>query len=214
MLKPLALSGCVGVTLAADVIGLTLSTAVDLENMIEGASMKGPRSSYQAGKSKAAIAAVALVALCASASFSAAQNRLSVGTLTCRANAGTGPTVNLRQRMRCHFVSSWGRLRGYSGIVTEFATGPDRSRGNVMRWSVLMKSRPTSRRFLTGRYIAASKTGEIGPGVDGKDLVGGADRSIVLRPSSSSRGRSAMNLAPEVAALAIDYGRGPRKREI
>ena len=176
--------------------------------------MKALGNSYQAGKSQAAIAAVALVALCASTSFGVAQNRLSVGTLTCRANAGTGPTINPRQRMRCHFVSSWGRLRGYSGIVTDFASGPDRRSGNVMRWSVLMRSRPTSRGFLTGRYIAASKTGEFGPGVDGRDLVRGADRSIILRPSSSSRGRSVVNLAPEVTALAIEYRRAPRKKEI
>ena len=83
-----------------------------------------------------------------------------------------------------------------------------------MRWSVLMRSRPTSCGFLTGRYIAASKTGELGPGVDGRDLVRGADRSIILRPSSSARGRSVVNLAPEVTALAIDYRRAPRKKEI
>ena len=174
--------------------------------------MKGFGSHHEAGKSRAAIVAVALVALCASASSGAAQNRHSVGTLTCRADAGMSLTTNLRQRMRCHFVSSWGRLRGYSGIVTEFESGVDVARGGVMRWSVLMKSRPTSRRFLTGRYIAAGKIGELG--VDGRDLVGGGGRSIILRPSSSSRGRSGANFAPEVIALTLDYRRAPRRREI
>ena len=176
--------------------------------------MKGLKNCREAGKSQVAIVALALVALCASASFAVAQNRLSVGTLTCRPNAGMSLTDNLPQRMRCHVVSSWGRLRGYSGIVTEFGSGVGVGRGGVMRWSVLMKSRPTSRRFLAGRYIAASKTGEPGPGVAGKDLVGRANRSIILRPSSSSRGRSAANLAPEVIALTIDYRRAPRRKEI
>jgi len=176
--------------------------------------MKGLEGHHEAGKSRAAILAVALLALCVSTSSGVAQNRHSVGTLTCTANAETSLTTNLRQRMRCHFVSSWGRLRGYSGIVTEFGSGAGLGRGGAMRWSVLTSSRPTSRRFLTGRYIAASRIGELGPGVDGKDLVGGADRSIILRPSSSSRGRSGVNFAPEVTALTIDYRRAPRKREI
>jgi hypothetical protein len=176
--------------------------------------MKGLKNYHEAHKSQVAIVAVALVVLCASASFGVAQNRFSVGTLTCGPNAGMSLTDNLRQRVRCHFVSSWGRLRGYSGIVTEFGSSADLSSGGVMRWSVSMSSRPTSRRFLTGRYIAASKIGELGPGVDGNDLVGGANRSIILRPSSSSRGRSAVNLAPEVIALTIDYRRAPRKKEI
>jgi hypothetical protein len=175
--------------------------------------MTGPESYYEGGKSHAAVVAVALVMLCASASFGVAQNRLGVGTLTCEPNARTRLTTSLHKRMRCHLVSSWGRLRGYSGIVTEFRSGADLSAGGIMRWSILMSSRPTRRSFLTGRYIAASKSGRLGPGVDGKHLVGGADRSIILRPSSSSRGRSVVNLAPEVTALTIDYRRPPRKRE-
>jgi hypothetical protein len=176
----------------------------------KGASMIWPKNRNGAGKSQAAIVTVALVALCASASFSVAQNRRSVGTLTCRANSGTGPTINLRQRMRCHFVSSWGRLRGYSGIVTEFRSGADLERGDFMRWSVWMGARGA----LAGRYIAASKIGELGPGVEGNDLVGGTDRSIILRPSASSRGRPDANFAPEITALTIDRLRAPRKREI
>jgi hypothetical protein len=174
--------------------------------------MTGPRNYYEAGKSQVAIVAVALVTLCASASFGAAQNRLSVGTLTCGPNARTSPTTDLR--MRCHLVTSWGRVRGYAGIVTEFRSGADLRGGGIMRWSILMNSRPARRSFLTGRYIAASKAGELGPGADGKDLVGGADQSIILRPSSSTRGRSVVNLAPEVTALRIDYRRAARKREV
>ena len=177
------------------------------------ASMTWPGNYFGIGKPQAAIAAIALVALCASTSFGVAQNRVRVGTLTCRANAGIDPAINLRQRMRCHYASSWGRLRGYSGIVTEFRSGADLGRGDFVRWSV-WSARRTARGALAGRYIAASKIGEPGSGVDGNDLVGGADRSIVLRPSASSRGRSDANFAPEVAALTIDRQRATRKREL
>ena len=182
--------------------------------MSEGSgAMTGLRGYYQAGRSQVAIVAVALVALCTSTSFGVAQNRANVGTLTCRSNAAMSPTTNLRQRLRCHFVSSWGRLEGYSGIATHFAGNADLKGGRFFRWSVLMSGRRTHRGALVGRYIAASEIGEAGPGIDRKDLVGGTDRSIILRASSSSRGRSKVNSAPEVTGLTIDHRRAPRKRE-
>ena len=151
--------------------------------------MTGLRGYYQDGRSQVAIVAVALVALCISTSFGAAQNRASVGTLTCRLNAAMSPTTNLPQRLRCHFVSSWGRMESYSAIATHFTSNADLKGGRFFRWSVLMSGRRTHRGALAGRYIAASEIGETGPGIDRKDLVVGTDRSIILRASSSSRSR-------------------------
>ena len=175
--------------------------------------MTGPKGSYQAGGSPVAIAAVALVALCASASFSEAQNRASVGTLTCTSNAAMSRATDLRQPLSCQFVSLWGSLESYSGIVTNLTSDADLTGGRIFRWSVLMSGRRTHRGALAGRYIAASEIGETGPGIDRKDLVRATDRSIILRASSSSRGRSEVNLAPEIAGLTIDHRRAPRKRE-
>lgn len=176
--------------------------------------MIGVKSYHEVGKSQAAIVALAVVALCASATLSAAQNRRNAGTLTCRTNSGMGLSIHLGQRLRCHYVGSWGRLRGYSGIVTELRSGADLGRGDFTRWSVWVSGRRTARGALVGRYIAASVSGELGPGIAGNDLVGGAGRSIILRPSASSRDRSGANFAPEVTALTIDRQRAPRKREI
>lgn len=159
-----------------------------------------------------AIVALALAMLCTSAPFAVAQNRTSVGTLTCRLNAGMGLTTNLRQRMRCHHVTTWGRLRAYSGIVAEFDSGTRLESGRVMRWSVLTSTRLTGRDALVGRYTAAGRIGATDSGVRDEDLVGGADRSIVLRASASSRGRSGVNPAPGVKELTIDPRRTPRQR--
>ena len=175
--------------------------------------MTGLRGCYQAGRSQVAIVAVALVALCISTSFGAAQSRASVGTLTCRLNAAMSPASNLPQRLRCHFVSTWGRIDGYSGMATHIAGNADLKGSRIFRWSVLMSGRRTHRGALAGRYIAASEIGEAGPGIDRKDLVGGTDRSIILRASASSRSRPKVNAAPEVTGLTIDHRRAPRKRE-
>lgn len=166
----------------------------------------------QAGRSRVAIVAVALVALCTGTSFSAAQGRANVGTLTCRSNAAPGPTTDLRQPLRCQFASTWGRLESYSGIVTKSSGNADLAGGRFFRWSALMSGRRT-RGALVGRYIAASEIGEAGPGIDRKDLVGGADRSVILRASASARGRSKVNAALEVTGLTIDHRRARRKGE-
>jgi hypothetical protein len=172
---------------------------------MKGAAMRGLKGS------QVAIAAVALAALFISTSFSAAQNRANVGTLTCRSNAAMSRATSLRQPLRCHFATSWGRLEPYSGIVTYLARNADLTGGGFFRWSVLMSGRRTHRGALVGRYIA-----EIGPGIGRKDLVG-ADRSIILRASrsansSSARSRSKVNAAPEIAGLTIEHRRARRKR--
>src|SRR6185295_7741776 len=141
--------------------------------------MTGLKGYDQAGRSQVAIAALALVALCASASFSEAQNRANVGTLTCRSNAAMSRTTDLRQPLRCQFVTSWGRLESHSAIVTKLTSNADLTAGSFFRWSVLMSGRRTHRGALVGRYIAASEIGETGPGIDRKDLVFATDRSII-----------------------------------
>lgn len=171
------------------------------------------RISYHKAVRSHAIAALALLVVCASGSFAVAENHANVGTLTCSVRAGTSLTTNLRQRMRCHFVSSWGRLQAYSGIVTQIESNTNLRGGRFMRWSVLTSARRPGRGALVGRYIAASRNDGASPGVGGNDLVGGIDRSIILRPSSSSRGRSGVNLALDVTELTIGYRRVARKKE-
>ena len=164
--------------------------------------MSGLDDRYRSVK-PVSIAVLALVALCCGTSLGAAQNRISVGTLTCTANAGLGLTTSLPHRMRCHYVSSWGRQRAYTGVVTEFDNSSVPGSGRLLRWSVLMSTRPARREALVGRYVVATKTGAAGLSVQGKDLVRGSDQSIVLRASSSSGGRAGINGAPGVIELTL-----------
>ena len=164
--------------------------------------MSGLDDRYRSVK-PVSIAVLALVALCCGTSLGAAQNRNNVGTLNCRANVGLVAT-SLPHRMRCHYVSSWGRQRAYTGVVTEFDNSSVPGSGRLLRWSVLMSTRPARREALVGRYVAATRTGAAGLSVQGKDLVGGSDQSIVLRASPSPGGREGINGAPGVIALTLD----------
>jgi hypothetical protein len=117
-------------------------------------------------------------------------------------------TTNPGQPMRCHLVTRWGRSRAYSGVVARFDSDAALRTGRFMRWSVLATSRNLRPGALIGRYVAAG--GEAG------DLIGAGEgqQSIVLRPSSSARGRSSVNLAPGVKDLSIDRWRRSRESTI
>lgn len=153
-------------------------------------------------------AATVLTVLCMTASFAVAQNRSGAGTLTCRANAGTELTTNLRQRMRCSHVTHLGRVQTYSGVIARFEGGAVPRTGRSMRWSVLATTRALARDALVGRYVAVDSTGPAGTRAG--DLVGEGAQSIVLRPSSSARGRSGVNVASGVKDISIDHWRRPR----
>lgn len=147
---------------------------------------------------------LALALLCTGMPMAKAQGR-AVGTLTCRANAAIEFATNSNQRMRCQFASSLGRTRGYSGVIARFEAVPGLASGRFMRWSVHTNARPFSRGALVGRYVAARNVAAPGAGVDGADLLGGRAGSepILLRPSSATRGRTGVNLAPGVKEISI-----------
>lgn len=149
--------------------------------------------------------AATLTLLCMSASVAAAQSRSRAGTLTCRANAAMELTVKLRQPMRCHYVSPWGRTQSYSGVIALFEGDAASAVSRFMQWSVLAATPKLARGALAGRYVATGGMGTAG--AEAGDLVGegtGAG-SIVLRPSSSARGRSRHNLASGVKDISIDH---------
>jgi hypothetical protein len=128
-----------------------------------------------------------------SSSAAATQGRTRAGTLTCTASAGFELVTSMRQRMRCQYVSSWGRVRSYSGVIARFEDNAVPREGRFIRWTVHADRRALARGALAGRYVAAANG----------DLVGGRDRSVTLRPSSSARGRSDVNLAPGVKDISI-----------
>ncbi len=162
----------------------------------------------------AVTAATALTVLCMSMSVAAAQSGSRAGTLTCTANAAMELTIKLRQPMRCHYVSPWGRTQSYSGVLARFEGDPASTASRFMQWSVLGTPPKLARGALVGRYVAADGAGAAG--ADAGDLVGGGEgtRSIVLRPSSSARGRSRSNLAAGVKDISIGHRGGPRKSAI
>jgi hypothetical protein len=158
-------------------------------------------------------AATTLAVLCMSMSVTAAQSQSRVATLTCRANATMELTTKLRQPVRCHYVSPWGRTQSYSGVIARFEGDTASTVSRFMQWSVLTAS-SLARGALVGRYVAAGGAG--GTGADANDLIGAGEgaRSIVLRPSPSARGRSRFNLASGVKDISIDRRSGSRKSAI
>lgn len=170
-------------------------------------------NSWSAVQAYSCLIAMSLLLLGAGASAASAQGR-NAGTLTCRANAGIELATNLRQRMRCHYVSRWGRTRSYSAVVARFESSPELGAGRFMRWTVHMKVRTAARRALFGRYVASDRIAA--HGARAGELIGGGEgpHAIILRPSSSARGRSGVNLAPAVKDIVIGPWRRMRKDSV
>lgn len=139
-------------------------------------------------------------------STAAAQNRIQVGSLTCRLGPSVGLIVGSRQRMRCRFVSaSDHRIERYLGTVTRFGLDLGLTVGGVMTWSVLARQRRIGRGVLAGHYVGASANASAGVGIGAKALIGGSRRTTMLQPLSLS-GRVGINLAAGVAGLTLRYG--------
>jgi hypothetical protein len=153
---------------------------------------------------KLAIAAAVLTAtLLADASPAQAQRRTQVGRLNCTLAPAVGLIVGSRQRMSCEFVASRRAFRDlYSGTVTRVGLDLGFTRGGVMGWTVLARTKGIRRGALAGTYVGASGDIALGVGVGANALIGGSGRSIMLQPLSVS-GQVGVNLALGVAGLTL-----------
>lgn len=154
---------------------------------------------------KLALWATMIVAFLLVSVESQAQQRVQVGTLTCRLAPSVGLVVGSRQRMDCQLVrSQGGRPERYSGVTTRIGLDLGITAGGVMTWVVFASTRSPGRGFLTGDYVGASGDIALGVGVGANALIGGSRRSVMLQPLSVS-GQVGINLALGVAGLTLRY---------
>ena len=151
-----------------------------------------------------AICATIILALFVSTKADA-QQRVQVGTLTCRLAPSVGLIVGSRQRMDCRFERSrGGPVERYSGVTTRIGLDLGFTAGGVMTWIVFAGTSAIGRGVLAGDYIGASGDIALGVGVGANALIGGSRRSVMLQPLSVS-GQVGVNLALGVAGLTLRH---------
>jgi hypothetical protein len=162
-------------------------------------------SSFASSISKLLSVALAMSSLFFDTSPVLAQDRIEVGTLTCRIGPGVGALIASHRRMSCRFKPREGRrVEEYSGTITRFGIDIGVTAGSAMTWLVYARTRVLGSGALAGHYVGASGEASLGLGGGAKALVGGSRRSTVLQPFSVV-GQVGVNLALGVAGLTLRY---------
>lgn len=148
-------------------------------------------------------AALSIATALSLAGAAAAQNKVTLGTLTCSGGAGPGLILGSKKSYRCRFEpSNAGGTETYTATVTKIGLDVGVTGKSVMIWTVLASSGKTRRGMLAGNYAGAAADVAIGIGGGAKVLVGGSKKSVILQPLSV-QGQSGMNLAIGVANMTL-----------
>lgn len=148
-------------------------------------------------------AALSIATALSLAGAAAAQNKVTVGTLTCSGGAGPGLILGSKKSYRCRFEpSNAGGIETYTATVTKIGLDVGVTGKSVMIWTVLASSGKARRGILAGNYVGAAADVAIGIGGGAKVLVGGSKRSVILQPLSV-QGQSGINLAIGVANMTL-----------
>ncbi len=143
------------------------------------------------------IAAVATVT-------TAAEAKVTVGTLNCTSPGGIGLILGSKKSYACRFTPNDGRASEYyRGSITNIGLDVGITGKTILVWAVAASSSDARRPgVLSGNYAGVAVDGSIGIGGGGKALVGGWRNSVTLQPLSA-QAQSGLNLAIGVSGLKL-----------
>ncbi|MGD9979891.1 MAG: DUF992 domain-containing protein [Hyphomonadaceae bacterium] len=152
---------------------------------------------------KAAIAAVALIALAPGAN--AAGSGVNIGTLDCRVQEGWGAVIASSRDMTCDFHPTDGGTERYIGELSRYGFDIGYTSDATLVWAVFAPTSDMERGALEGDYGGVSAQATVGLGLGANVLVGGLDRSIALQPVSVE-GNTGLALAAGVGVITLREG--------
>ncbi len=148
--------------------------------------------------------AAALAALTvAPGAVEAQDNRVEVGSLTCRIEGGASFVFGSTRSLNCKFESARGSApEYYEGEIERFGLDLGVIGETLLGWAVFAPSRGMPDYALAGAYSGVAADASFGLGGGAKVLVGGSNDTISLQPVSL-QGQSGVNLALTVAQLRL-----------
>jgi hypothetical protein len=148
-------------------------------------------------------AALAVIMLAPMAAEARDGNRVEIGSLTCRIDAGAGFVFGSTRQLSCKFESAGGgEPEYYEGEIESFGLDIGVTGETVMGWAVFAPSRGLPGYALAGTYSGVAADASFGLGGGAKVLVGGSNDTISLQPVSL-QGQTGVNLALTVAQLHL-----------
>src|SRR5829696_8094503 len=146
--------------------------------------------------------ATLLVALVAAPDMAAAQSRVSVGVLECRAGSSTSFIVGSVRDFDCLFTPTAGPLQRYGATIQRLGVDLGWSTSTVLVWSVFAPTEVVGPGALSGGYGGVSAGAAIGVGLGANALAGGLNNSFALQPVSME-GQTGLNAFAGISTLDL-----------
>jgi len=132
-------------------------------------------------------------------------NRVEVGSLSCRIDGGASYVFGSTRNLSCKFESAaGGPPQYYEGEIERYGLDLGVTGETFMGWAVFAPSRGLDEGALAGTYSGVAADASLGLGAGAKVLVGGSNNTISLQPLSL-QGQSGVNLALTVAQLRLRH---------
>lgn len=152
--------------------------------------------------SRHVLAAAALTMAIGFAPPAAAQARVQVGVLDCRAVSGTAFIVGSVREFHCLYRPVRGTRERYVATVQRVGLDLGFAPNVVMGWAVFAPSRGLPRGALAGSYGGISAEATLGVGLGANALLGGSRNTIALQPITVGA-QTGLNIAAGVAGMVL-----------
>jgi Protein of unknown function (DUF992) len=143
-----------------------------------------------------------VVGVAAAPDMAAAQARVSVGVLECRAGSSTGFIVGSVRDFDCLFTPTAGPLQRYGATIQRLGVDLGWSTSTVLVWSVFAPTEVVGPGALAGGYGGVSAGAAVGVGLGANALAGGLNNSFALQPVSVE-GQTGLNAFAGVSSLEL-----------
>jgi len=155
---------------------------------------------------KAILLATAVVALMSATAAAQQRQRVKLGVLECRGGASVGFIVGSVTNLGCLFRSEGRPDQPYVATIRKVGVDLGITEQSALAWAVFAPIEQAGAGDLSGDYLGAQGSANVGVGLGANVLVGGSANSFALQPLSV-QGSTGISVAIGLAGLELRQGR-------
>lgn len=152
------------------------------------------------------LSGVALLVLATGFAHAQQANRVQVGVLECRGGASVGFIVGSVTNLGCLFRANGQPEQPYVATIRKVGIDLGITEQSSLAWAVFAPVERIGPGDLSGNYVGAQGSANVGVGVGANVLIGGSANSIALQPLSV-QGSTGISVAIGLAGLELRPGR-------
>lgn len=152
------------------------------------------------------LSGVAALVLVTGSAHAQQANRVQVGVLECRGGASVGFIVGSVTNLGCLFRADGQPEQPYVATIRKVGLDLGITEQSSLAWAVFAPVERVGPGDLSGNYVGAQGSANVGVGVGANVLIGGSANSIALQPLSV-QGSTGISVAIGLAGLELRPGR-------